>query len=116
MIIYGIKNCDTIKKARKFLESRGVDYQFHDFKKDGVNELMLRRWMENSCWEPLVNKRGTTWRKLPEGERNAINNDSSAIKALLANSSMIKRPVLEHNGKITIGFDLDEYNSLLNIK
>ena len=91
--MFGIKNCDTIKKARKWLEAEGIDYQFHDYKKEGLSTEMLNSWVKDLGWEALVNKRGTTWRKLPEAVKESID-QASAIEIMLENTSIIKRPLL----------------------
>jgi len=110
--IYGIPNCDTMKKARNWLESHGVAYEFHDYRKLGVPENKLRTWVRQTGWETVLNKRGTTWRRLDEKTRNSINQDS-AIKIMLANPSIIKRPVLESGKTLIIGFNEIDYQQLL---
>ena len=109
--IYGIKNCDTMKKAMTWLDEHDIAYQFHDYKKSGVDEKLLRQWAEEHGWESLVNRKGTTWRKLAENERDNIDKES-AIKLMLANSSLIRRPVLDIGPFVRIGFDSDEYHEL----
>jgi arsenate reductase len=111
--LYGIKNCDTMKKAMGWLDGHGIDYQFHDYKKAGLTEQQLMSWIKQVGWEPLVNTRGTTWRKLPESEREGLD-EARAIALMLANLSLIKRPVLEHKGKLHIGFSAAEYEHLFN--
>ena len=108
VIMYGIKNCDTIKKARKWLEADGIDSLFHDYKKDGIDEKRLTQWIALHGWEKLINKRGTTWRKLPNDIKDNIN-EQSAITIMLENTSIIKRPVLDTGSVILIGFSADEY-------
>ncbi len=110
--MYGIPNCDTIKKARKWLEANGVDYEFHNYKKDGVPEKQLSRWVKDKGWEVLLNKRGTTWRKLDDKTKNSVN-EKSAIKIMLGNPSIIKRPVLESGRKLLVGFNDTEYKKLV---
>ena len=95
--LYGIPNCNTMKKARKWLEANGIEYTFHDYKKSGVPEKNLKQWVKKAGWETVLNRRGTTWRKLDEKIRNNID-EASAIEVMLENPSAIKRPVLE-NGK-----------------
>jgi Spx/MgsR family transcriptional regulator len=109
--IYGIPNCDTMKKARRWLEANGIDYQFHDYKKLGVPEKKLRSWVRQAGWEALLNKRGTTWRKLDDDIRRSIDTES-AINIMLDNPSIIKRPVLESGKLLLIGFKQDEYAQL----
>ncbi len=106
--LYGIANCDTIKKARKWLNDHGIEYQFHDYKKLGVPEAELKKWIKDLGWETLLNKRGTTWRKLDEATKESVDEESS-IKIMLDNPSIIKRPVLDVNGQFTLGFKADVY-------
>ncbi|PVY69780.1 arsenate reductase [Tamilnaduibacter salinus] len=108
MKLYGIKNCDTVKKARKWLDENGVDYQFHDFKKDGLTADMLSGWQDQLGWEPLVNRRGTTWRRLPESVRDSMN-ARSAHETMLDNPSLIKRPVVEASDGVSVGFNAEEW-------
>ncbi len=110
--LYGIANCDSIKKARKWLKDNGLEYEFHDYKKLGVPEEELRSWVKNKGWEILLNKRGTTWRKLDEKSRLSVN-EISAIQIMQNNPSIIKRPVLSHSKILLIGFSIDEYTRLL---
>ena len=110
--LYGIPNCDTMKKARRWLEANGVDYDFHDYKKLGVPENNLKAWVQKAGWETILNKRGTTWRKLDDELKHNIDN-KSAIKIMLDNPSIIKRPVLESNQLLLIGFKEDEYRQLI---
>lgn len=113
-IMYGIKNCDTIKKARRYLEDNGVDYQFHDYRVDGLDDALLCQFLEHIDWEILVNKRGTTWRKLSDDQKNAIIDATSAKKALLAEPAMIKRPVLvSTDNRYLVGFNADEYHTFI---
>lgn len=106
-ILYGIPHCDTVKKARAWLAEHGVAYQFHDFKKQGVPESALDRWLAHAGWEALVNRRGTTWRQLDEATRSTILDAASARTVLLAHPSLIKRPVVEWqaSSEVTVGFD-----------
>ena len=112
--MFGIKNCDTIKKARKWLEAEGIDYQFHDYKKEGLSTEMLNSWVKDLGWEALVNKRGTTWRKLPEAVKESID-QASAIEIMLENTSIIKRPLLvdDASNKL-LGFKAEDYQDLVN--
>lgn len=105
MILFGIRNCDTVKKARQWLDARGIDYAFHDYKKQGVDREHLDRQMQAVGWETLVNKSGTTWRKLPEDEQAKLVDAASAADLLCEHSSMIKRPVLEAGDAVLVGFD-----------
>ena len=108
VIMYGIPNCDTIKKARKWLEARGVDYAFHDYKKAGVDEAVLRGWVSDLGWEVLLNKAGTTFRKLPDDDKQGLDTEK-AVALMVANPSMIKRPVLIVEGRPIVGFKSEIY-------
>ena len=110
--LYGIPNCDTVKKARAWLAAQGVDYRFHDFKKDGVPEAALREWVRQLGWQPLVNRQGTTWRKLEAGEQAAVHDDASAIALMQRQASVIKRPVVEWGTATTVGFDAQKWAGL----
>lgn len=112
MKMYGIPNCDTIKKARKWLEANGIDYEFHDYKKLGVPEKNLKKWVQQAGWETVLNRRGTTWRKLPDEVKDSID-ETSSIAVMMENASAIKRPVLEADGVLLIGFKTEEYERLL---
>lgn len=110
--LYGIKNCDTMKKARAWLDGHGVQYQFHDYKAAGIDRAHLEGWSGKMGWEVLLNRAGTTFRKLPEAERADLN-ERKAIALMLAQPSMIKRPVLEHGGKLVVGFRPENYQAAL---
>ena len=110
--IYGIKNCDTMKKARAYLDKRGVPYAFHDYKAKGLDKARLEAWAKKVGWEPLLNRAGTTFKKLPDKDKSDIN-EKKAVALMLAQPSMIKRPVLElGGGKILVGFRPEEYAKL----
>ena len=112
--MFGIKNCDTIKKARKWLEAEGIDYQFHDYKKDGLSPEMLNAWVKDLDWKVLINKRGTTWRKLPDDVKESID-QASAIEIMLENASIIKRPLLiDAADNKLLGFKAEEYQDFIN--
>jgi len=104
LVVYGITNCDTVKKARAWLGERGVGYQFHDFGKDGVPADRLDEWIEQLGWEALVNRKGTTWRKLDAQAQARVTNAASAKALMQAQPSVIKRPVVEWGGRTTVGF------------
>jgi arsenate reductase len=106
--IYGIKNCDTMKKARAWLDEHGVAYQFHDYKTAGISSDRLRQWSGQLGWEVLLNRAGTTFRKLPEADREGLD-EPKAIALMLAQPSMIKRPVLDLGGKLLVGFRPEIY-------
>ena len=109
MKVYGIPNCDTVKKARAWLEAHGVDYEFHDYKKLGVDAALMQKWLAKAGWGTLVNRQGQTWRKLSEEEKTTVKDNLSALKLMLEKPSIIKRPAIEHHGKLLLGFDPSEY-------
>jgi arsenate reductase len=111
--IYGIKNCDTMKKARAALDKRGVKYAFHDYKTQGVDKAKLEGWAKKAGWETLLNRAGTTFRKLPDRDKDGLN-EKKALALMLAQPSMIKRPVLElGGGKLLVGFKPEAYAEAL---
>ncbi len=111
--MYGIKNCDTIKKARTWLEKHKIDYDFHDYKSAGVERAQLEAWSKKVGWETLLNRAGTTFRKLPEKDK-AVTDEKKAIALMLAQPSMIKRPVLDlGRGKLIVGFKPEVYADAL---
>jgi len=113
MDMYGIPNCDTIKKARKWLSDNNIDYTFHDYKKEGVDRKQLITWCKALGWETLLNKRGTTWRKVPDDQKASID-ETSAIDLMIENPSIIKRPVLTSDNLCLVGFSVDEYAAKLS--
>jgi arsenate reductase len=108
MILYGIKNCDTVKKARRWLDAHSVDYEFHDFRQQGLEENTIREWLQSVEWESLLNKRGTTWRKLEDPRKDSLN-ETIAIELMLENPTLIKRPVLVNHSTTIVGFNEDVY-------
>lgn len=110
-VIYGIKNCDTMKKAFSWLDARGVDYTFHDYKKSGADSAVLKDAIKTHGWENVINRRGTTWRSLPDTVKESMD-EIGAITAALENPSLIKRPLLVHNGKTYLGFSPETYNEI----
>ena len=106
--IYGIKNCDTMKKARAWLDDHGVAYAFHDYKASGAPKDKLRQWSDELGWETLLNRAGTTFRKLPDAEKEGLN-EKKALALMLEQPSMIKRPVLEMGAKLLVGFKPEIY-------
>ena len=106
--IYGIKNCDTMKKARTWLDAHEVAYAFHDYKAEGIDKASLERWAKAVGWEVLLNRAGTTFRALPDGDKANLN-EKKAIALMLAQPSMIKRPVLDAGGKLLVGFKPEAY-------
>ena len=111
--LYGIKNCDTVKKARRWLESNDTPYQFHDFRADGLTQEQVENWAQQLGWETLVNKRSTTWKQLDETQRTTMDN-SSSITAMVQHPTLIKRPVLESDGEILVGFKPEQYEQHLD--
>lgn len=109
-IVYGIPNCDTVKKARQWLEAQGVDYAFHDYKKQGADAGKLAAWIEAKGVDAVLNRRGTTFRKLSDADKADID-AAKAVTLLQDNPSMIKRPVVEHDGGLLIGFKEDEWSA-----
>ena len=111
MKLYGIPNCDTMKKARSWLESRGVAYEFHDYKKLGITRPQLLAWAKVVGWETLLNRAGTTFRKLPDEAKENLD-ERKALALMLEQPSMIKRPVLELDGRVLVGFSPEKYSAL----
>lgn len=115
--LYGIRNCDTVKKARQWLDARGQPYQFHDFKVEGVPPAMLDHWLAQVGWEALLNRKGTTWRRLDEATRSAVLDDASARAIMLTHPSVIKRPVVSWGGplnkNVSVGFSAELWESQL---
>ncbi len=108
--LYGIKNCDTIKKARRWLDERRVDYRFHDYRVDGVDSGLLQGFADTLGWQALLNTRGTTWRKLGDGERLAAQEAAGALTLMARHPAVIKRPVLQSpDGRLMVGFDAEGY-------
>lgn len=114
MQVYGIKNCNTVKKALTWLEERNIPYTFHDFKKEGVTDSKLKEWEKVFGWERLLNKRGTTWRKITPEIQETIVDGPSARKLMMENTSIIKRPVVETPEGLLLGFDEIEYSERLS--
>lgn len=111
-VLYGIKNCDTVRKARRWLDEHSVEYRFHDFRTDGLDLDRLGAWAAELGWESLINRRGTTWRQLPEVQRTDLD-ESRALALMLEHPALIKRPVLDLGRQRRIGFDAERYASLL---
>jgi len=106
--VYGIKNCDTVKKACNWLTKNNIEYQFHDFRKDGLTQTKVKQWASKVDWEILLNRRGTTWRKLSDQEKDSINK-TNALKLMVEQPTLIKRPVVEHSDNVMVGFSEDTY-------
>ena len=112
MMLYGISHCDTVRKARRWLQSHQIEAGFHDYRKNGLTETQLRDWCAALGWEALVNKRGTTWRKLPDQLKAAMNSET-AITVMLEQPAIIKRPLLDVRGQLVLGFNEELYTSTL---
>ena len=110
--VYGIPNCDTVKKARTWLDGQGIAYTFHDYKKQGADAAQIARWCAAAGWEEVLNRAGTTFRKLPDADKHGL--DAAKAAALMAaNPSCIKRPIVEHPGGLLVGFKPDEWAAAL---
>lgn len=114
--LYGIPNCDTMKKAMTFLKKQGVDFVFHNYKQQGISRAKLEAWCRQAGWETLLNKRGTTWRKLSEADQKKMVNQSAVIKLMLEHQSIIKRPVIEFGNELVVGFNETEISKQLKLK
>ncbi|WGL16579.1 ArsC family reductase [Microbulbifer bruguierae] len=110
--LYGIKNCDTVKKARKWLEQNNVEYNFHDFRENGMDQVPLADWLKEFGWEQVLNRRSTSWRALDEAQKNALDN-SSAETLAEETPTLIKRPVITRGGETLFGFKADSYTSFV---
>jgi arsenate reductase len=115
LTIYGIRNCDTMKKARKWLDDHRVEYAFHDYKTAGIDRKRLQAWSGQVGWETLLNKSGTTFRKLSDADKSGLN-ERKALALMLAQPSLVKRPVLEVGGRLLVGFRPEVYSDLLAVK
>lgn len=114
IVLYGIKNCDTIKKARKWLTDEGVEFSFHDYRQDGLSDALLDTLEKNLGWEAMINTRGTTWRKLDEDVKSSIDKES-AKTLMLDNPAIIKRPILDTGKTLELGFSADNYQNLFAV-
>jgi arsenate reductase len=110
--LYGIPNCDTVKKARTWLNEQGIAYEFHDFKKAGVSRELLQGWLRSLSSDVLINRRGTTWRGLAQERKDAVTDDASAIALMIEAPSVIKRPVLDVDGALHAGFSAEAYQNI----
>ena len=113
--LFGITNCDQVRKARKLLKARGIEYQFHDFRKDGLTNDQLEQWFAHVPWDSLLNKRGRSWRQMSEPERAAITDQRSAAEAMLAEPTLIKRPVMTAGPDVLVGFSESVYLRTLGL-
>ncbi len=109
--LYGISNCDTMKKARAWLDGRGIDYLFHDYKRAGLPETLARAWVAELGWEAVVNRRGTTWRRLPESVRASMDAES-AVRVMIENPSIVRRPILDTGNARHPGFSPEQYQEI----
>jgi arsenate reductase len=107
--LYGIPNCDTVKKARTWLQEQGLPFEFHDFKKEGLTRPTVAAWLADLDWQLLVNRKGTTWRQLPDARRARVLDSASALELMLESPSVIKRPVLCGAGRVQVGFSAAQY-------
>ena len=111
MIVYGIRNCNTVKAALDWMMKHKIDFEFHDYKTKGITEEKLREWCRQEGWESLVNRKGTTWRQLDEKVKVAVTNQAAAIRLMMEKTSVIRRPLIEKDGSIVVlGFDAGEYD------
>ena len=114
LTLYGIKNCDTVKKARKWLEAQNIEYRFHDFREDGLDAGQAGQWIDELGWETLVNRRSTTWKQLPESTRHAMD-AASALEQVVEHPTLIKRPLLDTGDSRHVGFKEEDYRRILNL-
>ena len=112
LTIYGITNCDTVKKARKWFTSRDIGYQFHDFRKDGLADYLVEKWVLKLGWEALVNKRSSSWRALDNRTKDRLSDDN-VVSVLIEKPTLIKRPVVTYQNQLVIGFKEDQFAALL---
>ncbi|SHO55839.1 ArsC family reductase [Vibrio quintilis] len=111
IILYGIPNCDTIKKARKWLAAENIDYQFHDYRKDGISAVLVRDFCSSLAWDNVLNKRGTTYRQLDQAQKDSLT-EETAIDLLVQYPAMIKRPILSVNNNLYLGFSAEKYTTI----
>jgi Spx/MgsR family transcriptional regulator len=111
--LYGIKNCDTVKKARRWLEDNGQEFTFHDVRTDGLDKIEVKRWLREAGFEVVVNKRSTTWKQLDDVQKDGLS-EANSLDLLLANPTLIKRPVLTINNTVLVGFKADQYQAIFN--
>ncbi|MBL1321087.1 MAG: ArsC family reductase [Methylophaga sp.] len=111
--LYGIKNCDTVRKARRWCEANNIDFQFHDFRVDGLDEITIGKWLESVSWETLLNKRSRTWQNIDQNKKDTLN-QNNAITLMLENPTLIKRPILMTGRDIIVGFNIMDYEKLIS--
>lgn len=110
MKLFGIKNCDTVRKARRWLDEQDITYQFHDLRADGLNDATIQRWLQSISWEQLLNKRGTTWRQLDDPRKENLDK-GTAVALMLAHPTLIKRPVIEDKSGVSTGFNEADFQA-----
>jgi arsenate reductase len=113
LTVYGIKSCDTCRNAKKFLTSKEIEFRFHDMREDGLDIQMLERWVQRLGWERILNKKSITWRKIPEVDRNDMTQDK-ALAAMIERPTLIKRPILEDDNFIAVGFSEKRFSKFLD--
>ena len=113
LVVFGIKSCDTCRKARKFLTDHNIEFRFHDLREDGLDIQMLERWAQRVGWERLLNRQSLTWRKIPEVDRNGMNRDK-ALAAIIDTPTLVKRPILESKKFIAVGFSEKRFGDFIN--
>ena len=113
-IMYGISNCDTVKKAQKWLLQNNISYTFHDYRKDGLNEALIRSFLDNLPWNELLNKRSTSFRQLTEQQKASLN-EETVVALFMATPTLIKRPLLIHNANYQLGFKVENYKKLFSL-
>ena len=113
--LYGISSCDTIRKAKAWLKNQQIEFEFHDYRKQGLEQKLLQSMISELGWEAMLNRRGTTWRALPDKLKQQID-EASAIRVMLDNPAIIKRPVLAHKNKLYLGFSVDSYQSIFGVQ
>lgn len=109
MVLYGIPNCDTTKKAMDWLKKHNIDFTFHNYKEAGISAKKLNEWIDKSGWEKILNRRSTTWRELSAAQQQTVVNQQSAVEVMKTHNSIIKRPIIEHGNDLLIGFDEKKY-------
>lgn len=113
VMLYGINNCDTCRKARRWLDDAGVDYRWHDIRKDGITESMVRTWLDGVGTAKLINRRGRSWRELGDNNRSAL--EAGKLESFVDHSTVIKRPILDNNGQVSVGFDPSDWQKRLPV-
>jgi len=115
-VVFGIENCDQVRRARQWLRAQGVDARFHDFRRDGLDRAMLERWLSHVPWDSLLNRRGLTWRRLAVEQRQQVVDQASAVDVMLAEPTLVKRPVLETGERLLIGFSEQAWRTAFDLQ